>query len=208
MGYMNGAMDAVARAAVALRAMLNGSASEVFSVATATAGSHAMRYEQYRTRQLLVDAATGTGSPANTAENVLKTCTVPAGLLATNGDQIHFVGCYRFAANATTKKLRIYFGTTNIMGTGDFAVATALNVVIEGWIIRTGATSQVAYIKVHGGADAAVLQTGTPYQMVEFNSAAEILANALPLQTRVVLGAGAALNDVIQDTFYYEHVRV
>lgn len=187
-------------------ALAAGAASQTFSVGTAAAPEHAMRYEQYRTRQLLVDAATGTGSPGNTSENDLKSTTIPAGLLSSNGDMIHFVCAYRTAANATTKKLRIYFGTTQLCSTGDVALNN-VNIALEGWIIRTGATSQVAYIKVLATADGATL-AATPNGMVEFSSSAETLANALTLKTTATLGAGAALNDVIQEYLYYEHIKI
>lgn len=53
MGGMNKGLDAVARAGVALRALLNGSATELFSVAAAIAATHAARLEQISTPNLI-----------------------------------------------------------------------------------------------------------------------------------------------------------
>lgn len=152
-----------------------------------------------------IDAATGDGSPGDTSENDLKSATIPAGALAADGDQIHFVMNFRCAANATTKKIRVYFGTTVLCGTGDIAL-NGNNIIIEGWVIRTGAATQVSYIHVTSGVDGATLSS-TPVGMTEFSAATETLANALTLKASVTLGAGAALNDVIQDNFYYEVLK-
>jgi len=47
-------------------------------------------------------------------EDTLITYTIPASVLASNGDHIEFDTWGSFAANANTKDLKVYFGATVI----------------------------------------------------------------------------------------------
>lgn len=74
-------------------------------------------------------------------EDVLTTYTIPAATFAANGDHIEFDTWGSFAANANTKALKLYFGSTVIVDT----TALILNGVswrVHGKIVRTGATTQ------------------------------------------------------------------
>lgn len=180
--------------------------NSTLSVSTATSPAHALRFDQYKNRMTLVSAATGSGSPADTAENNLKSADTVAGVLSANGDMLHFVNKYRCAANATTKQIKIYFGSAVLANSGAIA-HNGSNIIVEGWIIRTGATTQVAYTKIIEGTTGAAWNSSLTGN-VNFSTAAETLANAITLRTTVTLGAGAALNDVIQDSMYYEIIKV
>jgi hypothetical protein len=153
---------------------------------------------------LNLDDATGTGSPGDTNENTLKTFSVPAATLATNGDALEFFCSFRCAADATTKRIRIYFGATAIFDTTAIA-NNNVNIVARGIISRTGAATQSAagdlHIATNGAAPAA------PSSQVVFAGLTETLSGAVTLKATVTLGAGAALNDVIQDFFTVKYLR-
>lgn len=90
---------------------------------------------------LNADTASGTGSPGNTTENTLKTYTVPANTLETNGDLLRVTMSFRCAANATTKRIRIKFGGVMLLDSSAIAHnAAIINVVL--YIIRTGSLAQ------------------------------------------------------------------
>jgi hypothetical protein len=178
-----------------------GSSSTAFAVGTATSPEHALRFDQYKNRQLLVDAATGSGSPADTAENILKSSSIPAGILSANGDTLVFSLLFRCAANATTKRIRVYFGATVIADSTAIAHNSAI-IVVTGRIIRTGATSQVAYVDAIETSNSPAWSTAITGG-VAFTTPAETLSGIITLKATVTLGAGAALNDVIQDSYEY-----
>ena len=151
------------------------------------------------------DSASGSGSPADTNENDLKSYTVPANTLVTNGDILRFTCVYRCAANATTKRIRVKFGATTLIDSTAIALNGA-DVVIEGWIMRTGATSQSVHTRATQSADGQVWSTALG-GAVGFAAPSETLSGAITFKTTVTLGAGAALNDVIQDAFIVEYLR-
>lgn len=155
-------------------------------------------------RVLFVSAATGTGCAANTNENDMKSVSIAANTLATNGDTIKFKAGFRCAANATTKRLRVKFGAMVLIDSTAIAHNNA-TIVIEGTLIRTGATAQISYTQATETADGAAWTTAVTGG-VDFSSGTETLSGAVTLKTTIQLGAGAALNDVIQDFFYVDYV--
>lgn len=94
----------------------------------------------------LAVSAVNVGTPANTNETVLKTYTIPAGMLRTNGIRLKYRFNGLFAANANTKNLRIRCGPVSLAGTVVFASgAVAFNNtdwVLEGSLFRRDVDSQ------------------------------------------------------------------
>lgn len=155
-------------------------------------------------RTLFVSAATGTGCAGDLVENDMKSVSIAANTLATNGDTIKFKAAFRCAANATTKRLRVKFGAMVLIDSTAIAHNNA-TIVIEGTIIRTGAATQVAYTTAIETADGPAWTTAVTGG-ADFSTGTETLSGAVTLKTTVLLGAGAALNDVIQDCFYVYYV--
>lgn len=152
------------------------------------------------------DAAAGTGSLADTNENDLKTYTVPANTLATNGDALRVTMLFRAANNATTKRIRIYFGGTLILDSG--AALTLANnaaeVVLH--ILRTGASSQFVFGRATVGAIGGTWATSA---LGEVNYVGTAVSNASGniVKATSQQGAGAAANDIIQDALVVEYLR-
>lgn len=152
-----------------------------------------------------MNAAAGTGSPGDTNENNLKTYQVPNNALATNGDVLKFTATFRCAANATTKRIRVYFGATTIIDSTALAFNNA-RFTITGWIARTGPTAQTAHTQAFGHANGGAWDTNVLSGM-ELTAPAATLSTSVLLRCTVELGAGAALNDVIQDMMLVEYLR-
>ena len=95
------------------------------------------------------------GNTATTNEEDLHTFTVPAGRLVATGDAI-FIRSWVFnAANANSKRTRVYFGSTLI---GDSTALGSNNNwwAFEALIFRTGAATQKSVLTAHNiGNDSA-----------------------------------------------------
>lgn len=91
---------------------------------------------------------TAVGTDANTAEKVLQTVTVTAGLLTTAGQALEVYAAFTSAANANLKTARIRVGTVTLTGTvligGDAVAFNANSIVLAAKIVRTGAATQHA----------------------------------------------------------------
>jgi len=74
-------------------------------------------------------------------EDDLITYSVPAGLLAANGDYIEFTMSFDLAANANAKQVKVKFGATTIYASGSQTQNDGV-IEITGKIIRTGAATQ------------------------------------------------------------------
>ena len=154
-------------------------------------------------RLLSRQANAGTGSPADTNENDLKSLSVLANTLNTNGDTLRFSAGFRCAANADTKRIKIKFGATTLIDSTALA-HNGTTIRVEGVICRTGATSQVAYVSAHESANNPAWSTNVTGGE-SFTSPAETLSGAVTLKATVQLGTGT-LNDVIQDYFFVEYI--
>src|SRR5258707_15172303 len=77
-----------------------------------------------------------------TIETDLYTDTLPASILATNGDKIVSVYAGTFVNSATaTRELRAYFGGTNIFDSGALSVSAASEWTMNIFIMRDSSTS-------------------------------------------------------------------
>lgn len=84
------------------------------------------------------DGATG----ANTTETDLITYTFPATSLSTNGDYVKVKAFGITGANANTKTMRLYFGTTVIASNDITTAPNNGDWVLEGTVVRTGSNTQ------------------------------------------------------------------
>lgn len=100
--------------------------------------------ETYKARRLNVN--TTTVGNVGAGEDDLMSYTLPAAVLANNGEAIEFKRGGTFAASANNKQLRIKYGATTIFDTGVLAITSASDWYAEGMIIRTGATTQKAIV--------------------------------------------------------------
>lgn len=105
-------------------------------------------------------SATQVGTPASTAETVLKSYTIPAGMLNQNGVRLRAVFQGAFAANANNKTVRVRLGPVTLTGT---AILTTLTAAFNGtqWriqvdIVRRVVDGQTGFsVWINGGAVAA-----------------------------------------------------
>lgn len=126
-------------------------------------------------------------------EDDLITYSVPANTLATNGDYISFRCSGTIANSINAKRLRVKFGATTIMDTGaaGFPISTAIQWVLEGEIIRTGAATQKCNASL--STNNASLAT-----YVGYSTAAETLSGAVTVK---LTGEAVTDSDIIQETF-------
>lgn len=157
-----------------------------------------------RTRKGVPDASPSihlaAGAPlaataANTTETDLATYTLPAGAINQAGAGLRVTAWGKTAANANTKRARIYFGATAVADTGAVAmnnvawVATAI-------IARTAADAQVALGQMrHAATDIANLATAP----------AEALTGAVVVKVTGLNGTANA-NDLTIEGFLVEAI--
>lgn len=77
-------------------------------------------------------------------EDNLMTYALAAGLLGTDGWGVEIIAAFACANNANNKTIKLYFGATAI-GTYGASTYTALSLGMHAFVVRTGATAQVAY---------------------------------------------------------------
>lgn len=135
---------------------------------------------------------TTTGNVGAGEDNLIS-YAVPAATLAATGDHLEFDVFGTFAANANTKRLKIFFGATAIFD----STALILNGVDwrgHGKIIRTGAATQkcTTEFTIGGTLLAALTTTITTYA-----TAAETLANAITLKCTGEDSGGVPVNDSV-----------
>lgn len=153
-----------------------------------------------------LQAGVGTGSPGNTSENDLKTYTLPANsFVAASGDCIRVIMTFRCAANATTKRLRIYFAGTVISDSTAIANNNQTFMVIA-LINNTGANTQFNFCYAMGNTTNSAWSTALTGSANFVGTSATMTASQI-IKATVTLGAGAAVNDVIQDTMIVEYLR-
>lgn len=124
-----------------------------------------------------------------TGEDNLMTYTLPASALGTTNDFIEINGFGSLAANANTKRVRVYFGATVILDTTALALNSG-NWQFTARVYRTGAATQYAeadWSKTVAGA-AILVQNTNP---------AETLSGTVLVR---VTGEGVANNDIVQNS--------
>jgi len=93
------------------------------------------------------------GTPAGTSEEVLKTYTLPSGILGNNGEQLEVDSISKFAANDNGKTVRLYFGGNTLYEhfTDSLIIAGDDRLYLGAIISRTGATGQYVTAKSERG---------------------------------------------------------
>ncbi|MEQ2008318.1 MAG: hypothetical protein ABMA26_16145 [Limisphaerales bacterium] len=121
--------------------------------------------------------------------DTLQTYSVPANVLAANGDSIPFLYTGSFANNANTKRLILTYGATTLLDTGALTFPFT-SWRIEGHVIRTGAATQKFYGKFSAGeGQGSIHLSGT---------AAETLSGAVTL---LLVNEATDNNDAVKEFF-------
>ena len=130
---------------------------------------------------------TQTGNTAAT-ETDLFSSSIPAGALAADGDVLAFMcGGTIGAGVSADKRLRAYFGASNIFDSSAFA-DTSLDWMLIGRIIRVGATVQKAVVQV------LTTKATLAFPPIRYRTPAETLSGAVTLR---VTGFGTNANDLV-----------
>lgn len=139
---------------------------------------------------------TTTANNSSTTETDLWSQSIAANALGTNGDSLHFLYTGTIQTSLNTKQLRVKFGATTIFDSTAQNPAVATDWIIEGWIWRTGATTQKSCVKL-------TTTGGDLFTFADYATAAETLSGAVTL---VVTGQGAANNQITFEAgkIYYE----
>lgn len=135
--------------------------------------------------------ATAIGN-VGTGEDDLRSYSVPANTLATTLDRINFSASGTIASSVNAKRIKVKFGATTIFDTGaaGIPISAAIDWVITGQVIRTGATTQKCFVTMN-------TNNATLASYADYATAAETLSGAVTLK----LTAEAVSNDdVVQET--------
>lgn len=143
---------------------------------------------------MVISSNTTTVGNTSTGETDLDSFALPADSLNRTGDAVHLYASGSFAANANTKRIRAYFGTTVLFDT----TALAFNGTtwsLELLIVRTGSASQK--IMTRFDANDAVM-VATPYPFTKYTTAAIDLTLSETIKLTGQAPAGAS-NDIVQE---------
>lgn len=152
------------------------------------------------------DTAGGTGCPADTVENDLKTYTLPGNSLATDGDLLRVTMSFRCDAGVQNKRIRIYFGGTVLLDSS--AIANTNQIFnVQLYITRTGATAQYCQGAIIGTATHNVWSTALNGDCNFPSDPGKTLSSDQIIKATVQQGAVAAVNAVIQDMMIVEYLR-
>lgn len=127
-------------------------------------------------------------------EDDLMTYTLPAGTLSQDGYGIRFLMAGSTAANANNKTIKLYWDGASA---GALVNGTHNNLdwLVEGMIIRTGATAQIVHGRGQVNAGVAYLVTTTD---------AATLSGAVILK---LTGEATANDDIVQNLMLVEMIR-
>lgn len=129
-------------------------------------------------------------------EDDLMTYSVPASTLSVNQQKIHFRASGTIANSINAKRLRVKFGGTTVLDTGaaGIPISAAIQWVLEGEVIRTGAATQKCNANLS-------TNNATLASYVGYSTAAETLSGAVTLK---LTGEAVADNDIVQETMVVE----
>lgn len=134
----------------------------------------------------LLLSATSVGN-VGSGEDDLISQSLPAAALSNNGESVEIEAWGTFAANANTKNVKQYFGSTVIFATGAL-LFTGSSWRIKSRVVRTGATAQVS-VSVFDG-DLTLLTT-----TCQTAAPAATLANAVTIKCT---GEATSNDDIVQ----------
>lgn len=138
------------------------------------------------------------GNTNDTSEDTLFTYTLPASTLAAAGDKIHIVVGSRWAANAHTKTLKLYFGSQVLYtATG---TNSGYSISTDFYVNKTGSSTQ----QINGTLTESTTNTLSATGVVAYAyTTAETDTAGIIIKVTGKTGTAAA-NDVICDQFYVE----
>ena len=136
---------------------------------------------------------TTTTGNVGAGEDTLQTYTVPASTLGTNGHGLSFRISGTIANTINAKRIKLKFGATTFFDTGAAGIpaSMAINYVIEGQIIRTGATTQKCNASM-------TTNNATLASYAGYSTAAETLSGTVVL---LMTGEAVSDNDIVKETF-------
>lgn len=123
-----------------------------------------------------------------TGEDDLQTYTVAASQLMANGEMLRFHFAGTAAANANNKRLRVRFGSNLLFDSGAHAW-NGIDWVIEGYIVRTGAATQKAYVTLQTSA-------ATFHSSCDYTTPTATLSSSNVLK---VTGEATSNNDLVSE---------
>lgn len=136
--------------------------------------------------------STSTTGNVGTGEDDLISTTIPASLLAKTNDILEVEALFTFAANANSKQVKLYFGSTAFYASGA-QNQNGGSLFVRARIVRTGAATQIAMADAVGSASSLFgneNQTAAPTETLS--------------STVVVKATGEAVSDNdIQQTFAF-----
>lgn len=119
-------------------------------------------------------------------EDDLLTTSLPANLLAVNGDSVRVFAAGSFATSVNSKRLRIRYGSTLLFDSTALSISLAADWVAYVEIVRTGATAQLASVSLTTGSTVLLASAAVV-------TAAETLSGAVTLK---ITGEATSDNDV------------
>lgn len=132
-------------------------------------------------------------------EDDLMTYSVAASQLDANNQSISFTASGSIANNVNAKRIRVKFGSTTILDTGAAGIpaSAAIDYVITGRIIRTGAATQIIHVSM-------VTNNATFPGFAAVTAGTETLSGALTLK---LTGEATTNDDITQKTMTVDWVR-
>lgn len=135
---------------------------------------------------ILENVTANTETTAIITEEILKTYTLPGGMLDTDGDQLEIIAIYQTAANANVKTITLKFGATTLGTTGAVAY-NATTIVVRAVVNRVDGTNQSAICTI---------STSTGVVFVAYTTPGETLSADLDIQMCATNGVASA-GDII-----------
>lgn len=140
--------------------------------------------------QGLLYVNTTTVGTVGSGEDDLMSYALPAGLLIENGWYVEFGCAFQTAANANSKRIRLYFGATLIHDSFSLTInAKAVSCWVT--VIRTGASSQLAVVRTQSHEPT----YGVNGQTVDVRGLSVSLSSPVTFKAT---GEGTSDNDVTQ----------
>lgn len=137
--------------------------------------------------------STGASTGANTDETTAGTFTLPSDTLDSVDDLLLVQVTFRTAANANTKRFRVYWGSTAGVDTGAVAMNNQMGAILL-WIGVATATVQ----RLLGFTQWSTAGTaGTPVALTQVSTPSEILTNPLAVTITMLNGSASAGDCVV-----------
>lgn len=102
------------------------------------------------TQSLIVSNNTTSVGNVGIGEDDLITYSLPANYLSATGDSVSFEASFKIANSINAKRLRFYFGATNVFDSGaaGIPVSTAIDIKMQGRVTRTGTNTEIADVSI------------------------------------------------------------